>query len=59
MQGWFIQWTLSRRKYTRDYITGICFLKAEESLNYKMKRKNIKAAGISGRKSSAVVGSKE
>ena len=39
MQGWLIQWTLSRRKYTRDDITGIWFWKAEESLNYKMKKK--------------------
>ena len=57
--GWFIQWTLSRWKYTRDYITGIWFWKAEESLNYKMKRKNIKAADVMRRESSAVVGSKE
>ena len=44
----------SRRKYIRDDITGIWFWKAEESLNYKMKKKN-KAADITGRESRRVL----
>ena len=47
-------------KYTHDDITGIWFWKAEESLrSFKMRKKNIKAADIRARKSSADVGSKE
>ena len=42
-------------KYTHDDVTGIWFGKAEKSLNYK----NIKAADISERESSADFGSKE
>ena len=44
----------SRRKYIRDDKTGIWFWKAEESLNYKMKKKN-KAADITGRESRRVL----
>ena len=44
----------SRRKYIRDDITGIWFWKAEESLNYK-KKKKIKAADITGRESRRVL----
>ena len=47
-------------KYTHDDISGILFWKAEESLrSFKMRKKNIKAADMRGRKSSADDGSKE